>query len=66
MKRSVPRFENFDKDLEILSKKIGLPLKADHKINQSGSKKIELSEDEIIEIKSIYEMDYRIFYPDLL
>jgi len=60
------RFENFDKDLEILSKKIGLPLKADHKINQSGSKKIELSEDEIIEIKSIYEMDYRMFYPDLL
>ena len=60
------RFENFDQDLEILSKKIGLPLKEAHKMNPSGSKKVELSDADIKQIKSIYELDYRLFYPDQL
>ncbi len=60
------RFENFDQDLKTLAKKIGLPIKEDHKINTSGSRKVELKETDIQQIKRIYELDYRLFYPDQL
>ena len=60
------RFENFDQDLKILAQKIGLPLKEEYKMNTSGSKKVDLDDADIKQIKSIYELDYRLFYPDQL
>jgi hypothetical protein len=60
------RLETFDGDLKTLAEKIGMPLKEVHQKNTSGKKPVELTENTLNRIKTIYKRDYELFYPHLL
>lgn len=62
----IGRFENFDHDFQIVCNRLGLKYDQELKLNQSGAKNFNLSEDQVKRIAKIYEKDIRIFYPDLI
>ena len=57
------RLESFDADFQQVADAIGMPIKKAYKKNTSGTRKIELTDENRARIRKIYQRDYELLYP---